>query len=519
MHIGFLNPQGNFDPGDSHLSEHPDFGGQLTYVKQVALEMAQKGHKVDILTRQIIDPDWPEFAEPFDAYPGVDNVRIIRLPAGPKEFLRKELLWPHLVTDWVPNILKFYQNQGGLPDVMTTHYGDGGICGVLIEEETGVPFTFTAHSLGAQKMDQRQVTPENIGEIDEQFHFGRRLVAERLSMNRSAVNITSTRQERFEQYSHQAYQGAVEVSHKARFAVIAPGVDSSIFGSEVRSHNEEATYQLVMERLARDIPEERREWPVIIASSRLAPKKNILGLVQAFAISPTLQERANLLLITPGLDNPLHEEASDSQTEQEVLAPIREVVNENNLWGKISAFGLPDQPALAATYRLMSRRRSVFALTSYYEPFGLGPLEAAVAGLPVVGTQNGGLSESLKQGDDEYSVLVDPEDPADIAQGLEQVVCDAQMWEQLQSGGQQHVLEHYTWECTAQYYLTLIEQIVAQPAARRPSELLPIHPYFRNPQPQTDVSVEELSRLYFGSNPTSPPEEPSNFASSTLTHT
>ena len=330
MHIGFLNPQGNFDPGDSHLSEHPDFGGQLTYVKQVALEMARKGHKVDILTRQIIDPDWPEFAEPFDAYPGVDNVRIIRLPAGPQQFLSKELLWPHLVTDWVPNILKFYQNQGGLPDVMTAHYGDGGICGVLIEEETGVPFTFTAHSLGAQKMDQRQVTPENIRELDEQFHFGRRLVAERLSMNRSAVNITSTRQERFEQYSHQAYQGAVEVSHKARFAVIAPGVDSSIFGSEVRSDHEEATYQLVMERLARDIPEERREWPVIIASSRLAPKKNILGLVQAFALSPALQERANLLLITPGLDNPLHEEASDSQTEQEVLAPIREVVNENN---------------------------------------------------------------------------------------------------------------------------------------------------------------------------------------------
>ncbi|HEY9834687.1 MAG TPA: glycosyltransferase, partial [Stenomitos sp.] len=200
MHIGFLNPQGNFDPGDSHLSEHPDFGGQLTYVKQVALEMAQKGHKVDILTRQIIDPDWPEFAEPLDAYPGVDNLRIIRLPAGPQEFLRKELLWPYLVIDWVPNILQFYRNQGGLPDVMTAHYGDGGICGVLIEEETGVPFTFTAHSLGAQKMDQRQVTPENLQELDEQFHFGLRLVAERLSMNRSAVNITSTRQERFEQY-------------------------------------------------------------------------------------------------------------------------------------------------------------------------------------------------------------------------------------------------------------------------------------------------------------------------------
>jgi sucrose-phosphate synthase len=109
------------------------------------------------------------------------------------------------------------------------------------------------------------------------------------------------------------------------------------------------------------------------------------------------------------------------------------------------------------------------------------------------------LSESLGEGDEEYGVLVDPEEPADIARGLEQVLCDAQLWEQLQERGQQHVLEDYTWECTAKNYLTLIERIVAEPAARRPASLLPIHPYFRNPQPQTDVSLEELSRLYFGS--------------------
>ena len=29
MHIVFMNPQGNFDPQDSYLTEHPDFGGQL----------------------------------------------------------------------------------------------------------------------------------------------------------------------------------------------------------------------------------------------------------------------------------------------------------------------------------------------------------------------------------------------------------------------------------------------------------------------------------------------------------
>ncbi|MEH1932706.1 MAG: glycosyltransferase [Nostoc sp.] len=501
MHIGFLNPQGNFDSANSHITKHPDFGGQLIYVKQVAIAIAQMGHKVDILTRQIIDPEWPEFAEAIDTYPGIDNVRIIRLPAGPKEFLPKELLWPYLVTDWVPNILKFYQQQGSLPDAMTAHYGDGGLCGVLIEEETGIPFTFTAHSLGAQKMDKLEITPENLTEIDEQFNFRYRILAECLSMNRSTVNITSTRQERFEQYSHRVYGGAVDVENDNRFAVIPPGADFSIFGAKARSENEEATYQLVQERLARDIAEARRDLPVIIASSRLELKKNILGLVQAFAMSPTLQERANLVLLTGGLDDPLREETSDDMTE-EVLAPIREVVKENDLWGKISAFGLSDQSqeSLAAAYRFMVKRRSVFALTALYEPFGLAPLEAAVAGLPVVATQNGGPSESLRQGNKEYGVLVDPEDPADIVRGLERVLCDADEWEYFAQAGQQRVLKMYTWESTAENYLALLEQILSSPETRDRAELLPIHPYFRNPESQTDVSLEEFSDLYFGTN-------------------
>ncbi len=501
MHIGFLNPQGNFDSANSHITKHPDFGGQLIYVKQVAIAIAQMGHKVDILTRQIIDPEWPEFAQAIDTYPGVDNVRIIRLPAGSKEFISKELLWPHLVSDWVPNILKFYQQQGSLPDAMTAHYADGGLCGVLIEEETGIPFTFTAHSLGAQKMDKLEITPENLTEIDEQFNFRYRILAERLSMNRSAVNITSTRQERFEQYCHQVYGSAVDVENDNCFAVIPPGANFSIFGAKARSENEEATYQLVQERLARDIAEARRDLPVIIASSRLELKKNVLGLVQAFAMSPTLQERANLVLLTGGLDDPLREETSDDTTE-EVLAPIREVVKENDLWSKISAFGLSDQSqeSLAAAYRFMVKRRSVFALTALYEPFGLAPLEAAVAGLPVVATQNGGPSESLRQGNKEYAVLVDPEDPADIVRGLERVLCDADEWEYFALAGQQRVLKMYTWESTAENYLTLLDSILSSPETRDRAELLPIHPYFRNPESQTDVSLEELSDLYFGTN-------------------
>jgi len=498
MHIGFLNPQGNFDPGDSYWTEHPDFGGQLVYVKSVALAMAEAGHQVHILTRQIVDEDWPEFSEPFDQYPGAPDVRIVRLPAGPDEFLRKELLWPHLVRDWVPAVLDFYDDEeAGLPDAFTAHYGDGGLCGALIEDETGVPFTFTGHSLGAQKMDKLDVDRENLEEMDDHFHFARRIVAERLSMNRSAVNITSTQQERFEQYSHRAYRGAVDVQDDRRFEVIPPGVNLDIFGVDALSPNEAATREHVEESLTRDVDPGRRDLPAIVASSRLDHKKNHLGLVQAFASDERLQQEANLVFITGALDDPLRDDSEAGPGEREVLEEIREAVEGADLWGKISAFGLQGQPALAAAYRFLGERKSVFALTAHYEPFGLAPLEAAAAGLPVVVTENGGPSESLREGDVEYGVLVDPSDPEEIARGLQRLLDDDGVWETFARRGRQRVLDRYTWERTAQGYLGLIEEIVAEPEARRPAELLPIHPYFRDPTEGNDVSLSELSRLYF----------------------
>ena len=498
MHIAFLNPQGNFDPQDSYWTEHPDFGGQLVYVKQVALAMAELGHKVDILTRQIIDPQWPEFAAKFDTYPGAETLRIIRLPAGPEKFLRKELLWPHLVRDWVPNILEFYGE--GLPDIFTAHYGDGGLCGALLEDETALPFTFTGHSLGAQKMDKLHVDADNLAEFDAQFHFAVRLKAERLGMNRSGINFTSTTQERREQYAHHAYRGAVEVADERRFAVIPPGVNLDIFGSDSLADNEQAVREHVQEMLARDLAADRQELPAIIASSRLDPKKNHLGLVRSFAQHPQLQAKANLVIFTGALDDPLRADSEASLAELEVLASIREVVEEYDLWGKISAFALRGQSALAAAYRFFAERGSLFALTALYEPFGLAPLEAAAAGLPVVVTENGGPSESLVDTEQEYGVLVDPTDTEDIARGLERVLGDAESWAGFAARGRQRVLDCYTWERTAAGYLARMKEIVAAPAARRPAALLPIHAYFRAPTAENAITLEELAQLYLVEN-------------------
>src|ERR687893_1323121 len=428
MHVAFINPQGNFDPNDTYWTAHPDFGGQLVYVKELALAMGNLGHKVDIVTRRIIDPDWPEFSSETDSYPGHPNVRILRVPCGPDTFLPKEELWPYLGTEFVPRLLERYEREGSLPDALTAHYGDGGLCGVLIEERTGIPFSFTAHSLGAQKMDKMGVQRRDAAETDRRYHFSKRIVAERLAMNRSRVNVTSTGQERFVQYTHNAYRGAVDPTDGARFAAVPPGVAMRIFDKSSRAEDEDAVRDHVRACLGRDLAPDRLDLPCVVASSRLDPKKNHLSLVEAFASSPTLRASANLVILTGNMENPLADYRDADDGERAVLDGIMGTIDRARMRSMVSMFAVRGQRRLAAAYRFLAERRSVFALTANYEPFGLAPLEAMAAGLPAVVTKNGGPSESLREGDEEYGILVDPSDPEEVAAGLFSLTENAGRW-------------------------------------------------------------------------------------------
>ncbi len=496
MYLAFLNPQGNFDPQDSHWTAYPDFGGQLVYVKQLALAMGRMGHRVDLLTRQIIDPDWPEFAGRLDTYPGEPNVRIVRLPAGPERFLPKEELWPYLGTDWLPNIKDFFRREDRFPDVLLAHYGDGGLAAVLLSERTGIPFTFTAHSLGAQKMDKLHADWDNLPDLQRRFHFAQRLWAERLAMNRSLVNITSTRQERFQQYGHRAYRGAVDPNNDQRFAVVSPGVALEIFDRSIRLPEEESTHKHIRAMLERDIAPARRALPCIVSSSRLDPKKNHMGLVKAFSNSLALREIANLVIITADIDNPLAAQ-NGAGVQSPVLQAILAAADQHHLRGQMSIFALHGQKPLAAGYRYFAATHSVFALTSLYEPFGLAPLEAMAAGLPAVVTRNGGPSESLYDGQRAYGVLIDPEAPANIAAGLMQLLSDRQSWQTFAQRGYRRVVERYTWPRTATGYLEAINARWPPTSAKRYQPLIPIPSYFLDPQPGNEPTLANLAALYF----------------------
>lgn len=452
MHIIFLNPQGNFDPDDSHLTEHPDFGGQLVYVKEVGRAIAAEGHRVDIVTRQIDDPGWPEFHAALDHYPdSSDTIRIVRLPCGGPRFLNKERLWEHMA-EFIDNAIAFYGDA--LPDFATAHYGDGGYCAALLQERTGLGFTFTGHSLGAQKLDKLGMSTANADEMEDRFHFSRRIAAERLAMARAFRIITSTQQEHTEQYSHPLYHGAVDVAAPDRFCVIPPGVNTQIFSTQ----RDETDRSLASGLLKPVISSPR---PLVVVSNRLDEKKNTIGVVEAFAASEGLRERADLLLCVRGVDDPFTEIDQVDPAERQVLARILEAIEGNALRQRVQFLNIPSQRALAAAYRAVAATGGVFALTAFYEPFGLAPIEAAACGLACVATRNGGPSEIFADGS---GVLVDPAQPGDIARGLMEAL-DNQA--ELARRARQRVLTTYTWDKTAESYLSVIAEGVQRgsPAA------------------------------------------------------
>jgi sucrose-phosphate synthase len=492
MRIAFLNPQGNFDPDDRYWTAHPDFGGQLVYVKEVAQALGRLGHQADILTRRIVDRDWDGFEERTDSYRGHPNVRIIRLDCGPAGFLRKELLWPHL-KEWTDSILTLYRGEVQMPDVWTGHYADGGLAGALLSISSSRPFTFTGHSLGAQKLERLLDSGGGPAELDGEYHFGARIAAERAVMSRAGRIVVSTRQEQAEQYGHRWYEGAVDAADSSRFAVIPPGVNLALFDWEATNSREKETQQKVERALARDLAPERVALPCVLASARLEPKKNHVGLVRAFIANPELGTKANLLFAIRGLSASLRQtrlEGLDLPAEaRAILGKIKELADRHGLWGKLATVSLEGQDELAAAYRHLGQRHSLFCLPAHHEPFGLAPLEAMAAGLPVVSTRFGGPSESMVDQAGEYGILVDPDNARELAAGLLRLLTSEQEWERFHRAGHQRVLDRYTWERTAEGYAAVCQELVGAPLR---SAGLPIPEFFLHPERTAEPAASDL---------------------------
>jgi glycosyltransferase involved in cell wall biosynthesis len=106
------------------------------------------------------------------------------------------------------------------------------------------------------------------------------------------------------------------------------------------------------------------------------------------------------------------------------------------------------------------RGATVLAYPSRYEGFGLPPLEAMAAGVPVVTTRAGAIPEVV--GD--AALLVDPGDVEGLATALLSVIDDEALADDLRARGTARIAR-YPWDRTAEELVALYHRVAGRPTA------------------------------------------------------
>jgi glycosyltransferase involved in cell wall biosynthesis len=164
--------------------------------------------------------------------------------------------------------------------------------------------------------------------------------------------------------------------------------------------------------------------PFVLYAGNIKPHKNLERLIEAFHIlrqSPAFKD-VQLLIIGDEISK---------------YATLRRAVHRHKLHKSVRFFGFVPDRTLAALYRLAN----VFVFPSLYEGFGLPPLEAMASGTPVVTSNVSSLPEVV--GD--AAIMIDPYEPAAIADAIERVLTDDALRADLQRRGLARARE-FSWE-------------------------------------------------------------------------
>ena len=441
LYLVLISVHGLVRGSNLELGRDADTGGQTLYVVELARALARHPDvgRVDLLTRRVEDARVSaDYAAPEEALG--DGARIVRLECGPRRYLRKEKLWPHLDC-FADNALAHVRRVGLRPDVVHGHYADAGYVAARLSSLLGVPMLQTGHSLGRVKQKRLLDSGLDAADIEARYNLSVRIQAEEEALAHAHRVIVSTRQEIEEQYA------AYDHDPPSHMVVIPPGTDLSRFRpprrGQARPH--------IWADIARFLAEPER--PLIMALSRADERKNIRGLVDAYAGSDWLRGHANLLVVAGNRDDM----GDLDKGAREVLTDLLLRIDRHDLYGKVAYPKQHTSDDVPDLYRLVASSRGVFVNPALTEPFGLTLIEAAASGAPIVATNDGGPREIVSRC--QNGLLVDPLDPGGIAEAIESVLGDRRRWRRFAEQGLKGVREHYSWDGHAARYLRLVREL------------------------------------------------------------
>jgi sucrose-phosphate synthase len=441
LYILLVSVHGLIRGKNLELGRDADTGGQIKYVLELAQALAAnpKVERVDLVTRLVNDPKVSsDYAQPVEILN--DKAQIIRLNCGPRRYLRKEVLWPHL-DNFADELLKHLRQVGKLPDIIHSHYADAGYVGCRVAGWLGVPLVHTGHSLGRVKQQRLLEHGTKRETIESTYHISTRIEAEETTLASAALVIASTHQEVTQQY------GIYDHYQPSRMVVIPPGVALKDFYPVPENWHEPAIYQDLKRFL------QNPEKPMIMALSRPSVRKNVASLVKAYGEDPKLRELANLVLVLGNRD----EISSMESGPRQVFNEIFQLIDRYDLYGHIAYPKHHKSDEVPELYRLLAKTRGVFINPALTEPFGLTLIEATACGVPIIATSDGGPRDILAVC--ENGMLIDPLDIKQIQDALRIAITDRDKWNTWSQNGLDRVRENFSWQSHVERYLEQVQKL------------------------------------------------------------
>ncbi len=177
--------------------------------------------------------------------------------------------------------------------------------------------------------------------------------------------------------------------------------------------------------------------PFVLSVGDLQPRKNHIGLIQAFAKLVSTYPQLPHRLVLAG-------------QETWFAGKVREAARQSGVEDRISFLGFVSDDDLLQLYNCCD----CFAFPSYYEGFGIPILEAMACGRAVACANTSSMPEVA----DGAGLLFDPYRTDEIVRALKDILLDPQLRARMERLGLQRAA-HFTWQKTARLTLDVYEEV------------------------------------------------------------
>lgn len=338
-------------------------GGQNIYVLQLAKSLPKFGWRLDIFTR------WDNPHKKQIKRIGC-KARVIRIKAGPIKRIPRDQIAQHLA-EFSENIIEFKSRENIDYCLIHANYWMSGWIGLRLKAIYNLPLIQIFHSLGRikyQTLKEVDAQRHSSGFFDSAFMKQRLKVEKTLFENADTILASSPREKQDMMHLYQAKSSKIKL--------LPLGVNPQVFRP-----------------IAKDKAYRYTGWSdkqnIILYVGRIEWRKGVGTLL--YALKDLLDKQhfkpSQLALKIIGG----HPRTRIRSPEYYEFKRLKGIVDELGIGSYVSFLGSLKREKLLYYYSAAD----LVVMPSYYEPFGLVPVEAMACGAPVIGSRVGGIQFTI----------------------------------------------------------------------------------------------------------------------------